>query len=98
MVPIWALVSTGTDMTTVQGACPERWHPTIHRGSVNEARGTACESSRQKWSSSMKYGVFANLITGKQLFSSHRTKAAADKACVKAGKKGASFVVLPIKK
>jgi hypothetical protein len=46
----------------------------------------------------MKYGVFANLITGKQLFSSHRTKAAADKACAKAGKKGASFVVLPIKK
>lgn len=46
----------------------------------------------------MKYGVFANLITGKQLFSSHRTKAAADKDCAKAGKKGAAFVVLPIKK
>lgn len=46
----------------------------------------------------MKYGVFANLITDKQLFSSHRTKAAADKACAKAGKNGASFVVLPIKK
>ena len=46
----------------------------------------------------MKYGVFSNLITGKQLFSSHRTKAAADKACAKAGKSGACFVVLPIKK
>ncbi len=46
----------------------------------------------------MKYGVFANLITGKQLFSSHRKKSAADKACKKAGKNGASFVVLPIKK
>lgn len=45
----------------------------------------------------MKYGVFANLITGKQLFSSHRKKSAAQNACVKAGKKGASFVVLPIK-
>ena len=46
----------------------------------------------------MNYGVFANLITGKTLYSSHRTKSAADKACVKAGKNGASFVVLPIKK
>lgn len=45
----------------------------------------------------MKYGVFANLITGKQLYTTHRTKSAADKACAKAGKKGASFVVLPIK-
>lgn len=52
----------------------------------------------KKRSLSMKYGVFANLITDKQLFSSHRTKAAADKACAKAGKNGASFVVLPIKK
>ena len=46
----------------------------------------------------MKYGVFANLITGKQLFSSHRTKAAADKSCAKARKNGACFVVLPVKK
>lgn len=46
----------------------------------------------------MKFGVFANLITGKTLYSRHRTKAAADKACAKAGKNGASFVVLPIKK
>ena len=46
----------------------------------------------------MKYGVFSNLITGTQLFSSHRTKAAADKACAKASKQGAAFVVLPISK
>ena len=46
----------------------------------------------------MKYGVFANLITGKQLFSSHRTKSAADKACAKASKNGACFVVCTIKK
>jgi hypothetical protein len=46
----------------------------------------------------MKYGVFANLITGKQLFSSHRKKSAAQKACAKASKNGACFVVLPIKK
>lgn len=46
----------------------------------------------------MNYGVFANLITGKTLYSAHRTKAAADKACAKAGRKGAAFVVLPIKK
>jgi hypothetical protein len=46
----------------------------------------------------MKYGVFANLITGKQLFSVHRTESGAQKACTKAGKNGASFVVLPIKK
>lgn len=45
----------------------------------------------------MKYGVFANLITGKTLYSAHRTKSAADRACVRAGKKGASFVVLPLK-
>ena len=46
----------------------------------------------------MKYGVFANLITGKTLYSTHRTKAAAGNACAKAGKNGACFVVLPIKK
>ena len=46
----------------------------------------------------MKYGVFSNLITAKQLFSSHRTKAAADKACAKARKNGACFVVCAIKK
>lgn len=46
----------------------------------------------------MKYGVFANLITGKQLFSSHRKKSAAQKACADASKNGACFVVLPIKK
>lgn len=46
----------------------------------------------------VKYGVFANLITGKTLYSAHRTKAAADKACAKAGKNGACFIVLPIKK
>lgn len=46
----------------------------------------------------MKYGVFANLITGKPLYTTHRTKAAADKACAKAGRNGACFVVLPIKK
>ena len=46
----------------------------------------------------MKYGVFANLITGKNLYSAHRTKAAADKDCAKASKNGACFVVLPIKK
>lgn len=45
----------------------------------------------------MKYGVFANLITGKTLYSSHRTKAAADKACAKAGKNGACFVVCALK-
>jgi hypothetical protein len=70
----------------------------LHRGSVNAARGTAYESSRQIGDTDMKFGVFANLITGKTLYSSHRTKAAADKACAKAGKNGASFVVLPIKK
>ncbi len=46
----------------------------------------------------MKYGVFANLITGKQRISVHRSESGAQKACVKAGKNGASFVVLPIKK
>ena len=46
----------------------------------------------------MKYGVFTNLITGKTLYSTYRTKAAADKACAKASKNGAAFVVLPIKK
>lgn len=97
MVPIWAPVSSGNSMPTVYPVSHGRGYPGIHRGSVNEARGTAFESSRQKRSSTMKYGVFANLITGKQLFSSHRKKSAAQNACVKAGKKGASFVVLPIK-
>ena len=60
--------------------------------------GTAFESSRQIGDTAMKYGVFANLITGKTLYSSHRTKSAADKACAKASKNGACFVVLPIKK
>lgn len=60
--------------------------------------GTAVESSRQIGDTAMKYGVFANLITGKTLYSTHRTKSAADKACAKAGKSGACFVVLPIKK
>ena len=46
----------------------------------------------------MKYGVFANLITGKTLYSTHRTKTGADRACAKAGKSGACVVVLPIKK
>ena len=46
----------------------------------------------------MKYGVFANLITGKPLYSTHRTKTGADRACAKEGKNGACFVVLPIKK
>lgn len=46
----------------------------------------------------MKYGVFANLITGKTLYSTHRTKTGADRACAKSGKSGACFVVLPIKK
>ena len=46
----------------------------------------------------MKYGVFANLITGNNLYSRHRTKAAAEKAAKKAGKNGVPFVVLPLKK
>ena len=46
----------------------------------------------------MKYGVFANLITGKTLYSTHHTKTGADRDCAKAGKNGACFVVLPIKK
>ena len=46
----------------------------------------------------MKYGVFANLITGKQLYSSHRLESAAKKAAARLGKKGASFTVLPINK
>ena len=46
----------------------------------------------------MKYGVFANLITGKTLYSTHRAKTGADRACAKAGQNGACFVVLPIKK
>lgn len=45
-----------------------------------------------------KFGVYANLITGKTLYSTHRTKTGADRACARAGKNGASFVVLPIKK
>lgn len=45
----------------------------------------------------MNYGVFANLITGKNLYSRHRTKAAAEKACQKASKNGVPFIVLPIK-
>ena len=60
--------------------------------------GTACESSRQIGDTAMKYGVFANLITGKTLYSTHRTKTGADRACAKSGKSGACFVVLPIKK
>ena len=60
--------------------------------------GTACESSRQIGDTAMKYGVFANLITGKTLYSAHRTKTGADRACAKEGKSGACFVVLPIKK
>ena len=46
----------------------------------------------------MKYGVFANLITGKTLYSTHRAKSAANKACAKASKNGACFVVCAIKK
>ena len=45
----------------------------------------------------MKYGVFANLITGKNLYSRHRTKAAAEKAMKRASKSGVPFVILPIK-
>lgn len=45
----------------------------------------------------MQYGVFANLITGKNLYSRHRTKAAAEKARKIAAKSGVPFVVLPIK-
>ena len=46
----------------------------------------------------MKYGVFANMVTGLNLYSRHRTKAAAEKAAKKAGKSGVPFVVRPIAK
>jgi hypothetical protein len=46
----------------------------------------------------MKYCVFANMVTGLNLYSRHRTKAAAEKAAKKAGKSGVPFVVRPIAK
>jgi len=74
--------------------------PVIHREGVKRQGGTAFESSPQKKRSPTmtKYGVYSNLITGKILYSTHRTKTGADRACARAGKNGASFVVLPIKK
>lgn len=85
-------------MATVSHVCPADGHPVGHRGSVNEATGTAFESPPKIGDNAMKYGVFANLITGKTLYSAHRKKACAEKACAKASKGGACFVVLPIKK
>ena len=44
-----------------------------------------------------KFAVRSNIITGKNsIFSTHRSKSAAEKACAKACKKGASFVVVQL--
>lgn len=73
-------------------------HPVIHREGVKRQGETPLRVPDKKRSPTMKYGVFANLITGKTLYSTHRTKTGADRACARAGKNGACFVVLPIRK
>ena len=67
-------------------------------GMFKGQKGDAHETPAKIRRPTMKFGVFANLITGKQLYSSHRLESAAKKAAARLGKKGASFTVLPIKK
>lgn len=90
MVPIWAPVSSGNNMPTVYPVSHGRWDPGIHRGSVNEARGTASESSREKMEFNYEVWCFRKSHHGQAAFQLPPQKVGRTE-CLRQGRKKGRF-------
>ena len=73
-------------------------HPTEQRGNVQKGEGAAQEGPAEKESNMTKYGVYAYLTTGVNLFSTHRSEKAARRVAAARKAEGFPCIVLPVNK